>query len=118
MFEAGKKQVEPREVPIPDLVNFAERSFRPLANQKALDFTIEAQDKSIRWIRTDPLRLQQILTNLLGNAFKFTETGTVPLRIGTAQTERQFAHPELQEASKAFSFPVIVTGIGLPQDNH
>src|SRR5260370_38555776 len=100
MFEAGKKQVEPREVPIPDLVNFAERSFRPLANQKALDFTIEAQDKSIRWIRTDPLRLQQILTNLLGNAFKFTETGTVALRISTPQRDGQFPRPEMHERSE------------------
>src|SRR5260370_16249484 len=107
MFEAGKRQVERREVQITDLVNFAERSFRPLANQKALDFTIEAQDKSIRWIRTDPLRLQQILTNLLGNAFKFTETGTVALRIGTAQRERQFAHPALQQAIPVFSFTLL-----------
>src|SRR5471030_1441695 len=74
--EAGKMQIEPLDVPPGDIKAFVERSFGAVAESKGLGFvTSVAED--LGSIRTDPQRLQQILKNLLSNAFKFTETGEV-----------------------------------------
>src|SRR2546429_6481842 len=68
--EAGKMQVEPRKIAFGDLVDFVERQFRPVADQKGLQFGVEIDERSPDGIMTDPQRLQQVLKNLLANAFK------------------------------------------------
>jgi CheY-like chemotaxis protein len=66
-------------------------------------------------IETDEQRLQQVLKNLLSNAFKFTDEGTVKLRIELAEG-RQFASEALSRADAVVGFSVIDTGIGIPDD--
>src|SRR5881628_1602593 len=79
--EAGKMQVEPRDVPVEEVLDFVRRSFQPMADQKGLQFAAEAAQGAPVHIRTDPQRLQQVLKNLLANAFKFTEQGKVALTV-------------------------------------
>ena len=113
--EAGKMHLEPREVSLSEVTEIVERSFRPLADQKGLQFTIEISDETPSWIRTDPLRLQQVLNNLLGNAFKFTDAGSVSLQIGVEPSRAPISDPRLGRG-RAIAFSVTDTGIGIPED--
>src|SRR5207302_4729507 len=61
--EAGKMQIEPRDIALTDLQDFFERNFRPVAEQKNLSFEIEIAPGPTH-IRTDPQRLQQVIKNL------------------------------------------------------
>src|SRR5216683_313394 len=113
--EAGKMHLEPREVSLSEVTEIVERSFRPLADQKGLQFTIEISDETPSWIRTDPLRLQQVLNNLLGNAFKFTDAGSVSLQIGVEPSRAPISDLRLGRG-RAIAFSVTDTGIGIPED--
>src|SRR5262249_49902365 len=86
--EAGKMNVEPRDLAIAEILDICERSFRALADEKSLAFRLEALPSAPAELRTDPLRLQQILKNLLANAFKFTSRGSIELRVRAAEDER------------------------------
>jgi signal transduction histidine kinase/CheY-like chemotaxis protein len=114
--EAGKMQVEPRDAAVVELVDFARRTFGPMAEQKHLGFITEVYPDVAATVFTDPKRLQQILKNLLSNAFKFTSTGQVTLRIRGAGEEDRFSAPELVDAEQVLAFSVIDTGIGIPED--
>jgi HAMP domain-containing protein/signal transduction histidine kinase/CheY-like chemotaxis protein len=114
--EAGKMQIEPRTVPFVDIVDFVERSFRPVADQKGLALYIESAPDLPDAMRTDPQRLQQVLKNLLSNAFKFTAEGSVTLRVGLADARSAFGNRTLSRAQHVIAFAVVDTGIGIPSD--
>src|SRR5437660_1737269 len=110
--EAGKMQIEPRDIPLADLKEFFERNFRPIAEQKGLDFQIELGGNVPSHIRTDPQRLQQVIKNLLANAFKFTETGSVKLKMDVRRERNVFQSDALLHAEQVLAFSVVDTGIG------
>jgi CheY-like chemotaxis protein/HAMP domain-containing protein/GAF domain-containing protein len=114
--EAGRMDVNVGDVKLSDLRDFVERSFRPVAEDKTLDFEIEVHGANVPpAIETDEQRLQQVLKNLLSNAFKFTESGGVKLRVSLAEG-RQFASEALSRAEAVLEFTVEDTGVGIPQD--
>ena len=78
--EAGKMELDLGAVALADICEDVERSFRPVAEEKGLTFAIELDDALPASIVTDEQRLQQVLRNLLSNAFKFTPAGTVALQ--------------------------------------
>jgi CheY-like chemotaxis protein len=113
--EAGRMDVNVTDVKLSDLRDFVERSFRPVSDDQNLSFEIEVHGANVPpTIETDEQRLQQVLKNLLSNAFKFTETGAVTLRIELA--EGQFASEALARADAVIAFSVIDTGVGIPED--
>ncbi len=77
-----------------------------LHNKKSVRFFLNIADNVGRTYRFDPLRLRQILLNLLGNAVKFTARGSVTLRV----------EAEAQEEADQLTFAVIDTGIGIPEE--
>ena len=79
--ESGKLEVVPKDVKIKSIQQFIYRQFAPVARQKNVDFSIQVESNVSEQIFTDEHRLQQILKNLLSNAFKFTEHGSVTLDI-------------------------------------
>jgi PAS domain S-box-containing protein len=81
-IEAGRMTIEPVECVLPDLLRDVDRLMSHRFREKALQFTIRFATPVPRAIRTDPVRLRQILVNLLGNAVKFTERGSVEARLG------------------------------------
>ena len=114
--EAGKMPVSIKDVSTRDLKEYLEQTFRPVAEHKKLDFTIITDLQLPKSLSTDENRLQQILKNLLSNAFKFTETGSVKLQISLADTNRIFPFESLNGAENVLMFRVIDTGIGIPKD--
>src|SRR5205823_9647326 len=78
--EAGKMEVQAVELQLSEVREFAERTFGPFAETKALEFSVEVIGANVPpTIVTDEQRLQQILKNLLSNAIKFTDEGSVRL---------------------------------------
>ncbi|HYQ95253.1 MAG TPA: response regulator, partial [Burkholderiales bacterium] len=98
------------------LQDYVERTFRQVAQDKGLGFTVSAAPGLPAVIHTDEKRLQQILKNLLSNAFKFTEKGKVSLRISLAKSGWTAGHPQLDAAEKVVAFSVSDTGIGIPEN--
>ena len=72
------------EVSVAEELAALERSFMPVAAEKGLTFELDFAENALPTIVTDQQRLQQVLKNLLSNAFKFTESGGVVLRVGQA----------------------------------
>src|SRR5437899_4825781 len=98
------------------LQDYVERTFRQVAQDKDLGFTVNAAPGLPAVIHTDEKRLQQILKNLLSNAFKFTEKGKVSLRMSLAKSGWTAGHPQLDAAEKVVAFSVSDTGIGIPEN--
>jgi CheY-like chemotaxis protein/signal transduction histidine kinase/HAMP domain-containing protein len=115
-IESGTVTVEPEEVSFTMLRDGVERSFRHVAESKNLGFRIEMGPNLPRWIITDLKRLNQVLKNLLSNAFKFTSHGHVDLRISQAQSGWTRDVGQLGDAHHVIAFTVTDTGIGIPAD--
>ena len=114
--EAGKMDVNPADVRINEVKEFVERSFNPVAEQKSLAFRVEVGPDLPQTVYTDGARLQQVLKNLLSNAFKFTQEGEVTLTMRRAEKGRRFQNPNLDSASDVIAFAVQDTGIGIAKD--
>ena len=114
--EAGKMDVNPTEIRLADIKEFVERSFNQLADQKGLGFHVDVNADLPQALFTDGGRLQQVLKNLLSNAFKFTEQGDVTLTVRRAEKGRRFLNPTLEAASDVLAFSVSDTGVGIPKD--
>jgi signal transduction histidine kinase/AmiR/NasT family two-component response regulator len=108
--EAGKMPVNPKAVEIEEVRDYIEQTFRPVAEHKGLEFVIDAPKDLPKNMFTDESRLQQILKNLLSNAFKFTEKGRVTLTVGQAVRETGAG------GKNSIVFAVTDTGIGIPSD--
>jgi HAMP domain-containing protein/CheY-like chemotaxis protein/signal transduction histidine kinase len=114
--EAGKMDVNATELRLAEVKEFVERSFDAVAEQKSLGFHVELNADLPQTIFTDGGRLQQVLKNLLSNAFKFTHEGDVTLTIRRAEKGRRFQNLSLESASEVIAFAVADTGIGIAKD--
>jgi len=114
--EAGKMEVTPTDVSMKDVESFTKRTFDQVAQQKGLQYTVDVQPEVPATIYTDGQRLQQVIKNLLSNAFKFTEQGGVTLTIRKAEKGKRFASRTLDAADTVIAFAVSDTGIGIPKD--
>ncbi|HJU76334.1 MAG TPA: response regulator, partial [Sphingomicrobium sp.] len=114
--ESGTVTIEVGEMPLAHLKQHMERTFRQLAADKGLDFNVKFDPKLPETIRTDEKRLQQIVLNLLSNAFKFTSKGSVTLGVRCADKGWSPNHPVLRNASRAIEIAVTDTGIGIPDE--
>jgi HAMP domain-containing protein/signal transduction histidine kinase/CheY-like chemotaxis protein len=117
-IESGTMTVDVGPLRFSDLREFVERTFRQVADKKGLDFKIDVASDMALEAQTDSKRLQQVLKNLLSNAFKFTESGQVTLQIQTARSGYTPDHPILRNAPSVVAFSVRDTGIGIPKDKH
>jgi CheY-like chemotaxis protein/signal transduction histidine kinase/HAMP domain-containing protein len=113
-IESGTVTVEPEEVLFIKVREAVERSFRHVAEARQLPFHIDIDPQLPRSMVTDFKRLQQVLKNLLSNAFKFTTHGHVTFRIIRAAAGWNHDHPVLSAVPSIVAFEVRDTGIGIP----
>ena len=112
-IESGTVTVEAEEIGFASLRDSVERNFRHIADAKNLPFHVEFDSSLPRAMTTDPKRLQQILKNLLSNAFKFTAHGHVTIRVSVAESGWTTEHQWLNRAHHVISFAIKDTGIGI-----
>jgi len=115
-IESGMMGIEVADVSIDEVTDQLERSFHQLAQDKNIEFFVERREEFDPILSTDDKRLQQILMNLLSNAFKFTERGNVVLKIDRAAKDEKYFLESLNRASEVIAFSVSDTGIGIPAE--
>ncbi len=115
-IESGTVTVDAEELAFANLLDMIARPFRHEAETRQLSFEVNLDPGLGRSIVTDSKRLQQVLKNLLSNAFKFTAQGGVRLSVSAAQGGWSPGHPVLKQAPAVVAFEVSDTGIGIPQD--
>ena len=113
--ESGKVEVVPEELPVRRVTADLSRIFAEIAADKGVAFVVDVAESAPPVLTTDAQRLQQVLRNLISNAFKFTEQGSVTLAIARPAPEANLAASGLAHAS-ALAFAVSDTGIGIPED--
>jgi HAMP domain-containing protein/CheY-like chemotaxis protein/signal transduction histidine kinase len=113
-IESGTVTVDAEEVFFANLVDMVARPFRHEAETRQLSFEVHVDPNLGRSITTDSKRLQQVLKNLLSNAFKFTAQGGVRLNVAAAPGGWSSEHPILSQTPAVVSFEVTDTGIGIP----
>jgi HAMP domain-containing protein/signal transduction histidine kinase/DNA-binding response OmpR family regulator len=115
-IESGTVSVDAQEVFFASLLDTVARPFRHEAENRKLSFEVVSDPHLARSLVTDSKRLQQVLKNLLSNAFKFTEQGGVRLAVALTPSGWSEGHPVLDNAASVIAFEVTDTGIGIPYD--
>ncbi|MEO5971061.1 MAG: response regulator, partial [Bdellovibrionia bacterium] len=115
-IESGNMDVDIDEVEFTSLKEFTERTFRHVAQTKGVEFEIKIDPKLPKSIQTDIKRLHQVIKNLLSNAFKFTERGSVILEINHVTQGWSQSHDNLNKSKIVVAFEVRDTGIGIPKE--
>jgi CheY-like chemotaxis protein/signal transduction histidine kinase len=115
-IESGTVTLDVSEYRFSNLRNYVDRTFRHMAEAKHLGFTVDLGENLPTALMTDTTRLQQVLKNLLSNAFKFTSHGQVALTICMVDTGWSPDHPNLPLADAVVAFSVRDTGVGIPSD--
>jgi len=115
-IESGTVSVEAQEVFFANLLEMVARPFRHEAENRRLTFEVQSDPHLTRSLVTDSKRLQQVLKNLLSNAFKFTEHGAVRLAVSVAKKGWSEDHPILSGAASVVAFEVTDSGIGIALD--
>jgi signal transduction histidine kinase/DNA-binding response OmpR family regulator/HAMP domain-containing protein len=116
-IESGYISTDFINVRFHEITSFVETTFKHVSENKNLRFNIEMDPQLPDTLETDVQRLNQILKNLLSNAFKFTEKGGVALRIYEAHKNwKQGNNPSLDKAKKVVAFEIKDTGIGISKD--
>jgi HAMP domain-containing protein/CheY-like chemotaxis protein/signal transduction histidine kinase len=113
-IESGTVTVDAEEILTSNLLETVGRPFRHEADNRQLSFDISIDENLPRSMVTDSKRLQQVLKNLLSNAFKFTAEGGVKLDVSAAVGGWSAEHPILNHAPAVVAFEVTDTGIGIP----
>jgi HAMP domain-containing protein/CheY-like chemotaxis protein/signal transduction histidine kinase len=113
-IESGTVTVDAEDVFFANLLDMVARPFRHEAETRQLSFEVHVDPNLGRSIITDTKRLQQVLKNLLSNAFKFTAQGGVRLNVNAAVGGWSADHPVLSQAQGVVAFEVSDTGIGIP----
>jgi signal transduction histidine kinase/AmiR/NasT family two-component response regulator len=105
-IEAGKLDIENADMDVSQILGSVERLFRAQADDKDLDFSLKIDEEVPNWVHADPTRIRQIMFNLVSNALKFTQQGSVKIH----------ASAEPQKNGKVkLSVAVSDTGIGIPE---
>jgi len=109
-IEAGGIELEKIPFDLPDLISSMASGYKYRTEELGIDFNLELDTGAISVFGGDPVRLQQIITNLMGNAFKFTEKGSVTLKITML---KKTSSGSIQDADHIIRIDVIDTGKGI-----
>jgi CheY-like chemotaxis protein len=114
--EAGKMELMIDTLPLADLARQLGRTFNHVAQEKKLAFEVKLEDNIPASIQTDGGKLEQVVNNLLSNAFKFTANGSVRVRIGRPAAGASL--PAGLDATRTVCIAVTDSGIGIPPEKY
>ncbi|GMU88623.1 MAG: hypothetical protein AMXMBFR49_08310 [Chlorobiota bacterium] len=114
-IEAGKMELHFSKVNVQQVFKSLESLFKHPVSKKGLDFEIIIEDETPIEIDTDRMRLEQVLKNLLTNAIKFTQSGSISLKAGRPEKDTVFGRKNLTPEN-TIAISVIDTGIGIPYE--
>ena len=115
-IESGTVTVEAEKVPFNNILDTVRRTFRHEAESRNLSFDVTIDPNLDRSMVTDSKRLQQVVMNLLSNAFKFTQQGGIALKVRPATEGWSSDHPILSQSETVVAFEVADSGIGIPAE--
>ncbi|HEY9774419.1 MAG TPA: response regulator [Planktothrix sp.] len=115
-IEAGAMSIDVAEEPLRELSQSILLNFDAIAKNKGIALSVDTNPNLPRFIKTDGRRLMQILKNIVANAVKFTEAGSVLIKVDPADGGWSRDVKSLQDANAVIAFSVTDTGIGIPQD--
>ncbi|MGE4291261.1 MAG: ATP-binding protein [Desulfovibrio sp.] len=115
-IEAGKLQLREENVDLGTLMRNVIRVFEIQAASRGVDLRLELAENVPQWVRADPLRLRQIMVNLVNNALKFTEQGEIRVSVRVLGPKEIPTGMPLAEDALAVEFRVTDTGVGIPED--
>ncbi len=117
-IEAGKVELERIDFDLEALLQSVCRIFEAQTNAKGLFLKLDRKSDMPRYVKGDPVRLRQILFNLIGNALKFTESGGITVHAARAENPEQRHVPRgaFPDSSHPLVFSVTDTGVGIPKD--
>jgi signal transduction histidine kinase/DNA-binding response OmpR family regulator/HAMP domain-containing protein len=115
-IESGYISTDFINVRFNEITSFVETTFKHVSESKNLRFSIEIDEHLPDSLETDIQRLNQILKNLLSNAFKFTDKGEVKFRVYEAHHNWKQAKSSLDNAKRVVAFEIKDTGIGISKD--
>jgi signal transduction histidine kinase/DNA-binding response OmpR family regulator len=107
-IEAGKVELETLDFPLRDCLDAILRTVALRAHEKGLELLCEMAPDAPDYVRGDPVRLRQIVLNLVGNAIKFTARGEIALKVSA----------DAEHGADMLHFVVADTGIGIPREKH
>ena len=110
--EAGKLNIIAEDASLDGIVKRLQQQFAPIAKERGVAFHLDVKEDLPATLHTDALRVEQILKNLLSNAFKFTEDGSVTLKVHRPDNDMELQRGSLDRA-EAIALSVIDTGIGI-----
>ncbi len=113
--ESGKVEVNLERMYLKDLATFVETNFKPVIEEKGLELKLETAGDLPEYIETDAQRVEQVIKNLVSNAIKFTEKGSITFRM-TRCTDSEKLHSLGMKAGDALALTVADTGIGIPKE--
>jgi HAMP domain-containing protein/CheY-like chemotaxis protein/signal transduction histidine kinase len=117
-IESGTIDLDVQPVSFADVQQYVERTFRQVAQDRKLGFSVHIAPDLPPAMQTDEKRLQQVLKNLIANALKFTEHGHVELHVDRAANDWSVDHEALHGVEGVVAFRVSDTGIGIGADKH
>ncbi len=113
--ESGKVDVTVERVYLDDLAVYVENSFKPIVEGKGLDLIIDKIEPLPEYFETDIQKVQQVIKNLVSNAIKFTDKGSITLRMRKVTEKNKLSELGVK-GDEAIALSVADTGIGIPKD--
>jgi CheY-like chemotaxis protein/signal transduction histidine kinase/HAMP domain-containing protein len=113
--ESGKVEVNVERLYLDELVTFVETGFKPVIEEKGLELKIEKGKDLPDYVETDIQRVEQVIKNLISNAIKFTEQGSITFKMERCRDGKKLRKLGMQ-ADDALALTVADTGIGIPKD--
>ncbi len=123
IIEAGKMRIKPQVFNLIALLDTLEHAWSLQANEKGLGFDLCKKQGIPTYVKSDPIRLFQVLTNLIANAVKFTHTGEISIQVGPHKKEagsnsKELGNGWVNESTPIYlSFKVQDTGIGIQKEH-
>ncbi len=113
--ESGKVEVNLGHLYLKDLGTFVETSFKPVVEEKGLKLKVEKADGLPEFVETDVQRVEQVIKNLVSNAIKFTEKGSITFKMERCRDKKLLKSLGL-DIDDTLALTVADTGIGIPKE--